>query len=87
MLDAELKPWLIEANFSPALGLDCQQDRDVKIPLIRDTIKALNYEASHEQQLEHQRAARPSSGRKRQSVHSPSHTHTLTPKQAVQIEA
>eukprot|EP00049_Salpingoeca_infusionum_P016803 m.348748 g.348748 ORF g.348748 m.348748 type:complete len:440 (-) comp16148_c1_seq8:1894-3213(-) len=73
MLDAELKPWLIEANFSPALGLDCQQDRDVKIPLIRDTIKALNYEASHEQQLEHQRAARPSSGRKRQSATTQPH--------------
>jgi hypothetical protein len=38
MLDEEYRPWLIEVNASPSMARDCELDRRVKEPLIRDTI-------------------------------------------------
>ena len=30
------RPWLLEVNTSPALGVECAADREVKEPLVRD---------------------------------------------------
>ncbi|EGD82252.1 hypothetical protein PTSG_02922 [Salpingoeca rosetta] len=72
LLDERLKPWLIEVNFSPALGLDCQQDRDVKIPLIQDIVRALNYEATGTRPTRRRTSRHPSSSKKKkqQQQHS-----------------
>lgn len=43
LLDEKLKPWLLEVNFSPALGNDCTQDELVKKPLLNDILEALNF--------------------------------------------
>ena len=36
IVDAALKPWLLEVNTSPALGVECDADREVKAPLLSD---------------------------------------------------
>ena len=38
MLDANMKPWLLEVNSSPAMSQDCDIDHVVKPALIRDAI-------------------------------------------------
>ncbi|OWF50223.1 tubulin polyglutamylase TTLL2 [Mizuhopecten yessoensis] len=43
LIDDNLKPWLLEVNFSPALSFDCQADLHVKKPLLHDLMKLLNY--------------------------------------------
>jgi hypothetical protein len=43
ILDAQLKPWLLEINFSPALSSDSNIDDLVKKPLIADMVKALQF--------------------------------------------
>lgn len=43
LIDEKLKPWLLEVNFSPALGNDCTQDELVKKPLLNDVLEALNF--------------------------------------------
>lgn len=43
LIDEKLKPWLLEVNFSPALGNDCTQDELVKKPLLNDILEALNF--------------------------------------------
>lgn len=43
LIDEKLKPWLLEVNFSPALGNDCAQDELVKKPLLHDILEALNF--------------------------------------------
>ncbi|XP_033741241.1 uncharacterized protein LOC117328027 [Pecten maximus] len=43
LIDENLKPWLLEVNFSPALSFDCQADLLVKKPLLHDLMKLLNY--------------------------------------------
>jgi tubulin polyglutamylase TTLL5 len=42
MLDAKLKPWLIEVNASPSLGCDFQVDIDVKHKLMQDTMRLVD---------------------------------------------
>lgn len=39
LIDANLKPWLLEVNHSPALSLDCSTDVSVKRRLIHDVIE------------------------------------------------
>lgn len=46
IIDENLKPWLLEVNFSPALGLDCPTDYTVKKPMLNDLIEILNYKES-----------------------------------------
>lgn len=41
LVDAAMKPWLIEVNCSPALNLDTPVDREVKFPLLTDTFSSL----------------------------------------------
>lgn len=43
LIDENLKPWLLEVNFSPALSFDCQADLLVKKPLLHDLMKLLNF--------------------------------------------
>lgn len=42
MLDAELKPWLIEVNHAPSLATESVFDANIKQKLIKDTISLLN---------------------------------------------
>lgn len=51
LFDEALKPWLLEVNLSPALGIDCQQDRDVKIPLIGDLMRILKFKAEDAEKI------------------------------------
>ncbi|XP_039738233.1 putative tubulin polyglutamylase TTLL2 [Pteropus medius] len=41
LIDDNLKPWLLEVNYSPALSLDCSADVSVKRKLIHDTIELI----------------------------------------------
>ncbi|KAK0179246.1 hypothetical protein PV327_008053 [Microctonus hyperodae] len=41
LIDANLKPWLLEVNLSPALGNDCEVDFEVKKPLLHDLFDLL----------------------------------------------
>ena len=42
MLDEDLKPWLIEINFTPSFWTDSPLDKKVKYSLIKDTLLLLN---------------------------------------------
>jgi tubulin polyglutamylase TTLL2 len=41
LVDEQLKPWLLEVNFSPALHCDCRVDSIVKRPMLSDLIDLL----------------------------------------------
>ena len=43
LLDDNLKPWLLEVNFCPALNLDTAVDHTVKKPMLNDLIELLEY--------------------------------------------
>ena len=43
MVDENLKPWLIEVNFSPSLSIDCQADVFAKKPMLHDLMDLLNF--------------------------------------------
>lgn len=42
MLDANLKPWLIEVNHAPSLATESAFDQALKLQLVEDTIRLLN---------------------------------------------
>ena len=42
MLDAKLKPWLIEVNHAPSLATESPFDHNLKHRLVTDTIRLLN---------------------------------------------
>lgn len=42
MLDADLKPWLIEVNHAPSLATESVFDANIKQKLLSDTISLLN---------------------------------------------
>ena len=44
MIDANLKPWLIEVNSSPALSMDGYIDSLVKPQLIREMFNMVNFQ-------------------------------------------
>lgn len=44
MIDAELRPWLIEVNASPSMSSDSQSDADLKAALLDDTFTCLDAE-------------------------------------------
>ncbi|XP_041352481.1 uncharacterized protein LOC121370976 [Gigantopelta aegis] len=46
LIDDNLKPWLLEVNFSPALASDCQADILVKKPLLHDLMEMLNFKST-----------------------------------------
>lgn len=45
MLDEEGRPWLLEVNASPAVGIDCPTDEALKPALLRDTALLVSAEA------------------------------------------
>ncbi|XP_015850332.1 putative tubulin polyglutamylase TTLL2 isoform X2 [Peromyscus maniculatus bairdii] len=42
LIDENLKPWLLEVNYSPALSLDCSTDVSVKRSLVHDVIELIH---------------------------------------------
>ncbi|KAK3578077.1 hypothetical protein CHS0354_006727 [Potamilus streckersoni] len=46
LIDENMKPWLLEVNFSPALSIDCQVDTIVKKPMLHDLMKMMNFKES-----------------------------------------
>ena len=44
MLDADLKPWLIEVNASPSMSSDTQTDHDLKFGLLDDMLTVVDVE-------------------------------------------
>lgn len=46
LIDENLKPWLLEVNFSPSLNADTQVDMLVKKPLLHDIIQMMNFKDS-----------------------------------------
>ncbi|CBZ54072.1 putative tubulin-tyrosine ligase family protein [Neospora caninum Liverpool] len=42
LIDADMKPWLIEVNSSPSMGQEHETDRKVKPGLIEDTLRLVN---------------------------------------------
>ena len=42
MLDAQLKPWLLEVNHAPSLATESTFDQTIKQKLIEDTLRLLN---------------------------------------------
>lgn len=43
LIDENLKPWLLEVNFSPSLSSDCQTDILVKKPLLHDLMDLMHF--------------------------------------------
>ncbi|KPP58837.1 hypothetical protein Z043_123298 [Scleropages formosus] len=43
LIDANLKPWLLEVNCSPSLAMDCAADVTVKKSLLHDLIDLMSY--------------------------------------------
>nr|XP_002125626.1 probable tubulin polyglutamylase TTLL1 [Ciona intestinalis] len=46
LIDDQMKPWLLEVNFSPALSMDCQADFIAKRSMLNDLIDLLNFKGS-----------------------------------------
>ena len=44
MLDANMKPWLLEVNSSPAMSMETDVDHVVKPALIRDAVNLVEFE-------------------------------------------
>ena len=49
MLDAELKPWLIEVNHAPSLATDSKFDHTLKFQLVEDVLHLLNLNTQRKQ--------------------------------------
>lgn len=47
MVDEELKPWLLECNYSPGLGGDCETDEIVKRPMLHELFDLLGFPDSN----------------------------------------
>jgi len=43
-VDKKQKPWLLEVNTPPALGIDCNTDKIIKPQLIKDIVSILDFE-------------------------------------------
>nr|KAG5704853.1 hypothetical protein BaRGS_001324 [Batillaria attramentaria] len=43
LVDENLKPWLLEVNFSPSLSSDCLADVMAKKPMLHDLLTLMNY--------------------------------------------
>lgn len=59
MVDAQLKPWLLEVNSSPAMSMDGPADEKVKPELLRDTLRLLNFQAYEDYVKESARGKKP----------------------------
>merc|ERR1712166_442048 len=58
IIDDQLKPWVLEVNSGPAMGLDEPVDRLVKLPLLQDAIRLVSSgQAARSKVLQQQQAA------------------------------
>lgn len=46
LIDDQLKPWLLEVNFSPSLSCDCNTDNVVKRPMLNDLFQLIESDLS-----------------------------------------
>ncbi|XP_047587989.1 probable tubulin polyglutamylase TTLL2 [Lutra lutra] len=58
LVDDNLKPWLLEVNFSPALSIDCSADASVKRKLIHDTIELIYLRSPRNERAEWREGAK-----------------------------
>jgi len=42
MIDANMKPWLLEVNHAPSLATESPFDLKIKLKLVEDTLRLLN---------------------------------------------
>ena len=56
MVDANLRPYIIEVNHAPSLGTDSAFDKAIKMQLVEDTLNLLNL--SHKRKSEYIRIER-----------------------------
>lgn len=51
-----MKPWLLEVNTPPALGVDCETDEQIKPQLIKDMVEILDFEKydDYQHKVEHE---------------------------------
>ncbi|KAK2162703.1 hypothetical protein LSH36_93g04010 [Paralvinella palmiformis] len=79
MIDDDLKPWLLEVNFSPALSSDCQADIIVKKGMLTDLLQMIAF--SEEDKLHGGDAVRSSHSHKMygstSSISSSEHRHSF----------
>lgn len=62
LIDDNLKPWLLEVSFSPALSVDCLADVSVKRKLIRDTTELIYLQGLRNERTECRDGAKGSHG-------------------------
>lgn len=58
LVDNNLKPWLLEVSFSPALSIDCSADTSVKRKLMHDTMELIYLRGRRNVRAERQAARR-----------------------------
>ena len=51
MLDAKLKPWMLEVNHTPSFGADTAVDAAVKKGLIRNTLEIIQMSVEHRKKV------------------------------------
>merc|ERR1719397_595341 len=47
VIDSDLKPWLLEANRSPAMAIRCKADDYVKTPMLTGVFKIMKLDEDH----------------------------------------
>ncbi|XP_028638482.1 probable tubulin polyglutamylase TTLL2 [Grammomys surdaster] len=57
LIDDNLKPWLLEVNYSPALTLDCSTDVSVKRSLVHDVIELVYLNGLRSEEKKYGRAS------------------------------
>lgn len=72
MLDANLKPWILEVNHSPSFSTDSPLDFKIKKNLISDTLRLLNLSLGKKQKYKKQKQLE---FQKRQMQGKPRATH------------
>ena len=51
MLDAKLKPWMLEVNHTPSFGADTAVDLEVKKGLIKNTLEIIQMSVDHRKRV------------------------------------
>lgn len=52
MLDANLKPWMLEVNHTPSFNADTGVDEAIKSELLRDTFDIIQLSIEHRKEKE-----------------------------------
>nr|CAB3267353.1 probable tubulin polyglutamylase TTLL1 [Phallusia mammillata] len=80
LVDDNMKPWLLEVNFSPALSMDCQADFIAKRSMLNDLIDLLNFKETDTEHggLTHREEVTPTPGVSRSLYGGPEVFTSLT---------